>query len=422
MICIALFATAATIIRQIIHTYNTVVRYALPVLGYLAALLTFICGWEYISEAATASHFVAGHVICGVAFITACVATTATSSTRFTLIPANSQTTENNVLPQAFNGTQGKLLIVVAALLALATWIWTFLLLAKSDVHNAYYVAGHVMAGIACICTSLVALVATIVRQIRNSYSHAERKWWPVMVLAMGTFSILWGLLILKNPNPAESSIGYIMIGLGLVCYSISSKVILLAAIWRNTFKLANRIPLIPVFTALLCLFLSAFLFEMASIHEVYFVPARVLAGLGGICFTLFSIVSILESGTSKDNRLSVNFYVGKDVHIRGMMRHVGSRTRIARFQNVINNFRLVLARYQEYKLSGTEQQTSRHGNTRLPVIRIYALFIRMKRREQILLTGKMEEVCPSSPAPNSTMSKVGKPRRKGTVLETKSE
>ena len=204
------------------------------------------------------------------------------------------------MLPQAFNGTQGKLLIVVAALLALATWIWTFLLLAKSDVHNAYYVAGHVMAGIACICTSLVALVATIVHQIRNSYSHAERKWWPVMVLAMGTLSILWGLLILKNPNPAESSIGYIMIGLGLVCYSISSKVILLAAIWRNTFKLANRIPLIPVFTALLCLFLSAFLFEMASIHEVYFVPARVLAGLGGICFTLFSIVSILESGTSK--------------------------------------------------------------------------------------------------------------------------
>ena len=112
------------------------------------------------------------------------------------------------------------------------------------------------------------------------------------MVLAMGTLSILWGLLILKTPTPAESSIGYIMIGLGLVCYSISSKVILLAAIWRNTFKLANRIPLIPVFTALLCLFLSAFLFEMASIHEAYFVPARVLAGLGGICFTLFSISS----------------------------------------------------------------------------------------------------------------------------------
>ena len=69
MICIALFATAATIIRQIIHTYNTVAKYALPVLGYLAALLTFIYGWEYFSEAPTAGHFVAGHVICGVAFL-----------------------------------------------------------------------------------------------------------------------------------------------------------------------------------------------------------------------------------------------------------------------------------------------------------------------------------------------------------------
>lgn len=190
MICIALFATAATIIRQIIHTYSTVAKYALPVLGYLAALLTFIYGWEYIGETSTAARFVAGHVICGVAFITACVATTATSSTRFTLIPANSNATGHNTPPQAFTATQGNILIGVAALLALAAWIWTFRLLAQSGVHNAYYVAGHVMAGISCICTALVALVATIVRQIRNSYSHTERKWWPVMVLAAGTLSI----------------------------------------------------------------------------------------------------------------------------------------------------------------------------------------------------------------------------------------
>ena len=44
MICIALFATAATIIRQIIHTYNPIARYALPVIGYLAAVLTVIYG------------------------------------------------------------------------------------------------------------------------------------------------------------------------------------------------------------------------------------------------------------------------------------------------------------------------------------------------------------------------------------------
>lgn len=179
------------------------------------------------------------------------MATTATSSTRFTLIPANSDATGHDTPPQAFSAIQGNILIAVAALLALTAWIWTIWLLAKSDVHNAYYIAGHVMAGISCICTSLVALVATIVRQIRNSYSHPERKWWPAVVLAMGTLGILWGLLVTTEHNPAKSSIGYIMIGLGLVCYSISSKVILLAAIWRNTFKLANRIPLIPVFTGL---------------------------------------------------------------------------------------------------------------------------------------------------------------------------
>lgn len=107
MICIALFATAATIIRQIIHTYNPIVRYALPVIGYLAAVLTVIYGWNYMHETATASNFVAGHVICGVGFITACVATTATASTRFTLIPANSERTDQLQPADAFNSSQG---------------------------------------------------------------------------------------------------------------------------------------------------------------------------------------------------------------------------------------------------------------------------------------------------------------------------
>lgn len=114
-----------------------------------------------------------------------------------------------------------------------------------------------------------------------------------------GSISLIWGLFVLGDSDPANASTGYIMIGLGLVCYSISSKVILLSKIWREEFKLANRIPLIPIFTALFCLFLSAFLFEMAAEHSYYAIPARVLAGLGAICFTLFSIVSILESGTS---------------------------------------------------------------------------------------------------------------------------
>ena len=142
MICIALFATAATIIRQIIHTYNPIVRYALPVIGYLAAVLTVIYGWNYMHETATASNFVAGHVICGVGFITACVATTATASTRFTLIPANSERTDQLQPADAFNSSQGYILIAVATLMAVMAWIWAFWLLSKSSEHNAYPSAG----------------------------------------------------------------------------------------------------------------------------------------------------------------------------------------------------------------------------------------------------------------------------------------
>ena len=99
MICIALFATAGTIIRQIIHTYSTAAKYALPIIGYLAAVVCFIGGMTYINDGSTVAHFVAGHVICGVAFITACVATTATSSTRFTFITQNSKKTDHAYLP-----------------------------------------------------------------------------------------------------------------------------------------------------------------------------------------------------------------------------------------------------------------------------------------------------------------------------------
>lgn len=300
MICIALFATAATIIRQIIHTYNNFVKYALPIIGYLAAILTIITGIHLFMISDSSADFVAGHVVTGVGFITMCVATAATSSTRFTLIPKNSRDTGNKVPEGAFSLFHERILEIVVILVSLVSWIWAMILLSKSDIHPVYFVTGHVMIGIACICTSLIALVATIIRQIRNVYSEKERSAWPKLVLVMGTIAFVWGFMVIfTNANSTNGVIGYIMIGLGLVCYSISSKVILLAKIWRCEFKLANRIPLIPVLTALACLFLAAFVFEFASFQPDYFIPARVLSGLGGICFTLFSIVSILESGTS---------------------------------------------------------------------------------------------------------------------------
>ena len=193
------------------------------------------------------------------------------------------------------------LLIGLTLLFSLIAWAWAIVLLSRSSEGAYFFVAGTVMGGLACICTSLIALVASIAKQIRNTYGESDRKNWPKLVLVMGTVAFIWGLVvILAMAGNVANTTGFIMMGLGLVCFSISSKVILLARVWKQSFALASRIPLIPVLTALLCLFLAAFLFEEGGYDNAFFVPARVLVGLGAICFCLFSIVSILESGTSK--------------------------------------------------------------------------------------------------------------------------
>lgn len=300
MICLALFCMATLLIQQMSHSCNRVVKYALPVLGFLAAGVTIIEGIYLFNGAPTSTDFVAGHIIAGVGLITVCVATAATSSTRFTFIPANSVSMGNAVPEGAFSVSQERTMETIVIITSLVAWIWAFTLLGNSHAHSVYFIAGHVLAGIACICTSLMALVSTIVRQIRNVYTEKERSLWLELVLLMGTIAFVWGLFVLFSDSSSTNGvIGYIMIGLGLVCYSISSKVILLACIWKRAFKLANRIPLIPAFTALACLFLAAFVLELAMVHPDYLIPARVLVGLGAICFTQFSIVSILESGTS---------------------------------------------------------------------------------------------------------------------------
>lgn len=43
-ICLALFATAATIIRQLIHKFHTVLKYIIPGFGYVVAFLTIASG------------------------------------------------------------------------------------------------------------------------------------------------------------------------------------------------------------------------------------------------------------------------------------------------------------------------------------------------------------------------------------------
>ena len=193
-ICIALYCTAATIIRQIIGTYTAAAKYLFPAIGYAVAAMTVICGLFIIQSHMTGA-LVTGHVICGLGFITACVSTAATSSTRFSLIPKNSGDSTFSVNPAGFTRGQSSLLIFIVSAIATGAWVWCILLFALGTL-PAHIVAGSVMFGIACVCTSLIALVASIARQARGSYTMEERRRWMGLVLAMGGLAFVLGLIL----------------------------------------------------------------------------------------------------------------------------------------------------------------------------------------------------------------------------------
>ena len=298
-ICIALFSTAATIIRQIIKRFNRADRIFYPLLGYAAGIGTAACGIALFSSGGTSADYVSGNVVFGVGLVACCVATVAVSSGKFSMIPQNSaKLAYGQAVSGGYSkGTYGVYFAVPVICAAIALVRGAFLLAGGTTPD---FVAGHVMIGLGLVCASLIALVATILRQTENQFGSRERWRWSVMVGVLGTMCILWGILIMNPYSAAAVAPGFVLIGLGLICYSISSKVLLLASVWRRDAPLSKRIPMIPVMTALSCLFLAAFLFEASYANTNFFVPAHIMVGLGAVCFTLFAIVSILESGTSK--------------------------------------------------------------------------------------------------------------------------
>ncbi len=304
-ICIALFSTASVIISLLLNNFNKFKMWFFPSFGYAFAIATILLGVIQIIYSNHSESYVAGHIICGLGLITACVATVAAGSVKFILIPQNSAQNSDYIPKDAFGKMTAGVMKLLPIIFASAAWIWTFILFGESANHTPNLVAGFVMMGISCICTSLVGLVWSVVNQICNTYKKAEKIIWPSITLIMGTLSLVIGLIIvIFNFTPALIAPGWVLIGLGLICYSISSKIILLALVWRNSYPYANRIPMIPIFTALICLFIAGFLFVGADCNTQLFIPARVMVGLGCICFCLFSIVSILESGTSNPRSL----------------------------------------------------------------------------------------------------------------------
>ena len=146
-ICIALFTTAATIIRQLVHRYGKGRAVALPVVGYTVALATMIWGITIIARGDEPQFVVAGHVVLGIGFITVCVSTVATASTKFVLIRTSAARLAGGGAPDgAYSKAVGTVLIAIPALFAMAGLVLAVTLYARDG--NAALIAGNVMVGL----------------------------------------------------------------------------------------------------------------------------------------------------------------------------------------------------------------------------------------------------------------------------------
>lgn len=296
-ICIALYSTAATIIRQLTGTFTPAFKWLLPILGYSCAAAAIISGIVIFTAGHEAVDIVSGNVVMGVGMIAACVSTVATTSTRFTQISLNYRRKIGASNPNAWSRAQSATLISIPSIMAACGIILGIVMLCMPEV--PYQIAGHVLTGLALICLSLVWLVDVIVQQINNVF-RTEHKWrFAQWVIANGIICIIWGILtLLMEKNPKFITPGFVLIGLGLICISISSKVLLLTWVWHYQTDSAHYVVLLPIGTCLVCLFMSVVLFSAAVSNPDYLMAGYILSGLGAVCFTLYSIVSILESGT----------------------------------------------------------------------------------------------------------------------------
>jgi len=298
-ICLALFCTASVLVLLLLNRLTRFERFFFPVLGYVGAAGTAAYGFALWHSNPAPYYFIAGHVVFGLGGIAGCVSTVALASWKFDSIARNAHPAAGVAVQQAYSSPAAAVLIAIPVVIAFVAWAIATPLVMDEIAPRS--VAGQVLAGLAAICTCLIGLVASMVRQEQGSYGEVDRRIWPWGVAAIGLGCIGAGMWVLATErDPLYLAPAWVLPGLGLVCWSILSKIWLLAATWRRTPSWATHIPLIPIFTAITCFFVASFLFQAETRDPALFIPARVVAGLGAICFTLFSIVSLLEGGTSR--------------------------------------------------------------------------------------------------------------------------
>ena len=115
-------------------------------------------------------------------------------------------------------------LSAIPVVLAITAWSFSIANLALPTTPGRFTV-GHVVAGLAFICTSLIALVWTCLRQVQKSYGQRDRIIWPWLVIVMGSLSMIWGIVVLALNNESYYlTPGFVMVGLGSSASAFSAK------------------------------------------------------------------------------------------------------------------------------------------------------------------------------------------------------
>ncbi len=294
MVCFTLFCLSSIITIQIIYDGKEFDNIIYPALGFISASITILYG-IFLYNHDIVYYKVAGHNVLGLGLICLCIATETIICTKFNIIRENNNL-KSDPTQANFSKNQSRLLILIPIIAVIIGWAWAIYLIMYPDV-NDNFIPGHVMAGMAMICTCVLAAVVTSIKQIKNSYLDIDKKIWPGLAFTMGFISLLWGLILLiMDKNPATYlSPGFILIGISCVCFSIFSKLLLVSRSWRYEFRYIQSVPFISLFLVLICFSLSFFLFQGAVNDINIYIPARVLVGLGSVCLSLFAVINIVE-------------------------------------------------------------------------------------------------------------------------------
>lgn len=177
IICVVLFTIATTIIRQSVRTYGVAFKVALPLIGYVAAAISAVGDLTFARSDTGVKHFVVGHVAFDPGLITCCVSIVALSSARFILAPSNPKAGPGCHPDQAFSGSMVVLLLAIPIIRALIGIVWGVDIVRFDETPDA--MARRVLVGMGPVCASLVTLVVSVVHQIQNTYSEADRRFWP---------------------------------------------------------------------------------------------------------------------------------------------------------------------------------------------------------------------------------------------------